>query len=99
MSTQFSEPTTRQHHDHDHDRDRGGWGGGERSRQRRAKPFFLTSEFLTLVAAVAAIAIAAAIADNLDAPRAWTLITIASAAYIISRGLSKINRGDGHIDR
>jgi hypothetical protein len=102
MSTQYGEPTTRNYPDHDRDRDRdqGGWGGGQSFRaHRRAKPFFLTSEFLTLLAAIAAIAIAAAVADNFDAPRAWTLITIVSAAYIVSRGLSKINRGDGHVDR
>jgi hypothetical protein len=105
MSTQYGDPTTRNYPDQDRDRDRdrderGGWGGGQQFRaHRRDKPFFLTSEFLTLVAAVAAIAIAAAVADNFEAPRAWTLITIAAAAYIVSRGLSKINRGDGHIDR
>jgi hypothetical protein len=99
MSTQFGEPTTRNHPDHDQDRDRGGWGGSPQHRQRRAKPFFLTSEFLSMVAVIAAIAIAAAIADNFEAPRAWTLITIVAAAYIVSRGFSKIARGDGHIDR
>ena len=104
MSTQYGDTTTRNFPDHDRDRDReqGGWGGGGGQSfraHRRAKPFFLTSEFLTLVAAIAAIAIAAAIADNFDAQRAWTLITIVSAAYIVSRGLSKINRGDGHVDR
>ena len=103
MSTQYGDTTTRGFPDHDRDRDRdpGGWGGGGQSLRahRRAKPFFLTSEFLTLLAAIAAIAIAAAVADNFDAPRAWTLITIVSAAYIVSRGLSKINRGDGHVDR
>jgi hypothetical protein len=99
MSTQYGEPTTRNYPDQDHERGGGGWGGPQQSRGRRAKPFFLTSEFLTLVAAIVAIAIAAAVADDFDAPRAWTLITIVSAAYIISRGLSKINRGDGHVDR
>jgi hypothetical protein len=99
MSTQYGEPTTRNYPDGDQERG-GGWGGPQhQQRGRRAKPFFLTSEFLTLVAAIAAIAIAAAVADDFDAPRAWTLITIVSAAYIVSRGLSKINRGDGHVDR
>ncbi len=31
-------------------------------------------------------------ADNFESSRAWTLITIAAAAYIVSRGLSKIGR-------
>lgn len=76
------------------------WGGGpdHSSRRRRSKPFFLTSEFLTMLAAIAAIAIAAAIADDFDARRAWTLISVVAAAYIISRGLSKIGRGDGNVD-
>ena len=77
---------------------RGGWGGPDQSRRKRAKPFFLTSEFLTMLAGIAAIAIAAAVADNFDTPRAWTLITVVAAAYIISRGLSKIGRGDGSVD-
>jgi hypothetical protein len=96
-STQYGEPTARNYPDHDQERS-GTWGGPQH-RERRTKPFFLTSEFLTLVATVAAIAIAAAVADNFEAPRAWTLITVAAAAYIVSRGLSKINRGDGQIDR
>ena len=96
MSTQYAdEHTTRGYPQHEQ---QGGWGGGQQRRQRREKPFFLTSEFLTMLAVIAAIAIAAAVADNLDARRAWTLITVAAAAYIISRGLSKIGRGDGHVD-
>ena len=51
-----------------------------------------------MVAVIAAIAIAAAVADNFEAGRAWTLITIAAGAYIVSRGLSKIGRGDGRLD-
>ena len=95
MSTQYAdEHTTRGYPQHEQ---QGGWGGGQQ-RRRREKPFFATSEFLTMVAVVAAIAIAAAVADNFEAPRAWTLITVAAAAYIVSRGLSKIGRGDGHVD-
>jgi hypothetical protein len=96
MSTQYTdEHTTRGFPQHE--RHQGGWGG-DQPRRKRPKPFFLTSEFLTMVAAVAAIAIAAAVADDFDAPRAWTLITVVAAAYIISRGLSKMGRGDGHVD-
>jgi hypothetical protein len=96
MSTQYAdEQTTRGYPQ----QDRGGWGDGDSHRRKRAKPFFLTSEFLAMVAAVAAIAIAAAVADNFEAPRAWTLITIVAAAYIVSRGFSKIGRGDGQIER
>ena len=64
----------------------GVFGGG-------GKPFFLTSEFLVLAATIAALLIAAAVADNFDAPLAWTLVTVAVAAYILSRGLAKSGRG------
>ncbi len=96
MSTPYQDEqtTTRGYGPQEH---RGGWGGPDQ-RRRGAKPFFLTSEFLTMVAIIAAIAIAAAVADNFEAPRAWTLITIAAGAYIVSRGLSKIGRGDGRVD-
>ena len=62
---------------------RGDRAGGE------TKPFFLTSEFLTLVAAVAAVAIAMAASDVLDANRGWLLITALAVAYILSRGIAK----------
>ena len=95
MSTHYADEqqTTRGYPQHEQ---RGGWGGDNQSR-RRPKPFFATSEFMTMLAVIAAIAIAAAVAEDFDAPRAWTLITIAAGAYIISRGLSKIGRGDGKL--
>jgi di/tricarboxylate transporter len=97
MSTQYAdEQTTRGYPGQHQHRGSDGWND---SRRRRPKPFFLTSEFLTLVAAVAAVAIAAAVADNLEAPRAWTLIAILCGSYIVSRGLSKIGRGDGVVER
>ena len=80
----------------------GGGGGGWADRPRRRsdrKPFYLTSEFLATLAAIAAVLIAAAIADSFDAHRAWTLVTILAAAYVVSRGLSKIGRGDGTTGR
>ena len=100
MSTQYTdEPTTRGTYQQQEYRGGGGSGwGGDGPRRRRAKPFFLTSEFLTTVAAIAALAIAGAVADGFDARETWTLITIVAAAYIVSRGLSKIGRGDGHVD-
>jgi hypothetical protein len=38
---------------------------------------------------VVAILIAAAVSDSLDDVRAWTLVTIVGAAYILSRGFAK----------
>ena len=63
------------------------------------KPFFLTSEFLTLLATIAAIAIAMAAADNFDSPRGFTLIAGLAAAYMIARGLAKSGTRDPNPDR
>ena len=41
--------------------------------------------------------IAAAQADNFDAPRAWTLVAAVAIGYRVSRGLAK--SGSGHRDR
>jgi hypothetical protein len=60
------------------------------------KPSFKTTELLTMLAIVAAILIAAASADNFDAPRAWTLVAVVASAYMIARGLAK--SGSRHID-
>jgi hypothetical protein len=67
------------------------WGLGEET-----KPFFLTSEFWVAVTTVVAILIGTS-ADNFDAPRAWVLVSVVAAAYIISRGLAKA--GSRHFDR
>jgi hypothetical protein len=58
------------------------------------KPFFLTSEFLTLVVSVVSIAIAMGVLDNFDANRGWLLITILVAAYMVSRGIAKAGSRD-----
>src|SRR5688500_6607820 len=69
----------------------GGGGTGHGPRQG-GKPFFMTSEFMVLVATTLALVIAAAVAEEFDARRVWTLVTVLAAAYIVSRGLSKIGR-------
>jgi hypothetical protein len=58
------------------------------------KPFFLTSEFFFAIAAIAAIAIALGTNDLVNGFRGWLLITIVSAAYIISRGIAKAGARD-----
>ena len=63
------------------------------ARASRGVPFFLTSEFLVLVAGTVAVLIAASVAENFEAPRAWTLVTVLVAAFILSRGLAKSGRG------
>ena len=61
------------------------------------KPSFLTTEFYAFLASVAAVLIAAAQADNFDAPRAWTLVAALAVGYMVSRGLAK--SGSAHRDR
>jgi hypothetical protein len=53
------------------------------------KPFFLTSEFVGSVLAIAGIAITAASSDAFGAWRAWILITAVVVGYMISRGIAK----------
>ena len=60
------------------------------------KPSFKTTELLTMLGVVAAILIAAASADNFDAPRAWTLVAVVASAYMVARGLAK--SGSRHLD-
>ena len=73
-----------------------GYGGasswGMRPRREypiETKPFFLTSEFVGSVLAVAGIAITAAASDAFGAWRAWILITAIVVGYMISRGIAK----------
>ena len=49
----------------------------------------LTTEFWAMVVLIAAILIASAISDSLDDTRAWLLVTVIGAAYILSRGIAK----------
>jgi hypothetical protein len=49
----------------------------------------LTTEFWAMVVLIAAILIASAISDSLEDRRAWLLVTVIGAAYIVSRGLAK----------
>ena len=68
------------------------------ARGPRGKPFFLTSEFLVLVAASTAVLIAAAEAKNFEAPHAWTLVAALAAVFILSRGIAKAGKGGRGVD-
>ena len=57
--------------------------------RQETKPSFLTTELYVMVASIAAILIAAASADNFDAPRAWTLVAAVAIGYMLSRGPAK----------
>ena len=61
------------------------------------KPSFLTTEFYAMIGSIAAILVAAAQADNFDAPLAWTLVAAVAIGYMLSRGLAK--SGSAHRDR
>lgn len=61
------------------------------------KPSFMTTEFYAMVGVIVAILVAAAQADNFDAPRAWTLVAAVAIGYMVSRGLAK--SGSAHRDR
>ena len=56
----------------------------------------LTTEFWAMIGVIVATLIAAAVADNFDAPRAWVIVGFVAAAYIVSRGLAKA--GNAHRD-
>jgi hypothetical protein len=80
----------------DRDRARRDPANTSRVTHDETKPSFKTTEFLTMLGVVVAILIAAASAENFDAPRAWTLVAVVASAYMISRGLAK--SGSRHID-
>jgi hypothetical protein len=64
---------------------------GERvvGRQDETKWAPLTTEFWAMLGLIIAILIAAAVSDTLEDRRAWTLVTVIGAAYILSRGFAK----------
>jgi hypothetical protein len=65
--------------------------------REETKASFLTTEFWAMIGVIAAMLVAAAQADNFDAPRAWTLVAAVAIGYMISRGLAK--SGSAHRDR
>jgi len=50
----------------------------------------LTTEFWAMFLLIIVILIAAAISDSLEDRRAWTLVTVIGAAYILSRGFARV---------
>jgi hypothetical protein len=61
----------------------------EHIRTPETKEFFKTSEFLVLVLGVIALSIASAVSAQIDAGRMWTMVTIMTTGYLLSRGFSK----------
>jgi hypothetical protein len=64
-------------------------GIGVRHHRTETKTAFKTTEMIAFVAVLAAVLIAAAIADNFGAQDAWLYATILTTGYMISRGLAK----------
>jgi hypothetical protein len=64
------------------------------------KPFFLTSEFLVFVLLLMGLGIAAGTSDNIDDRFFWIAATVASVAYMVSRGIAKAgSRSHAHDPR
>ena len=53
------------------------------------RPFFVTSEFLIYVLLLMGLAITAGSSDSVDARFFWEWATLATIAYMLSRGLAK----------
>jgi hypothetical protein len=82
---------------------RGKWAAAESAERRRVatsydgrlargdetKNALKTTEFLAMVATIAAILIAAWVSDTLNDVRAWTLVAAVAIGYMLSRGLAK----------
>jgi len=53
------------------------------------KPFYLTSEFLVYALYMIGLGIAAATDATIDSRFFWIFATVATAAYVLSRGIAK----------
>ncbi len=63
------------------------------------KEFFRTSEFLLWALAVVGVFIASAANEEFDSPSAWTVITVVTTGYIVSRGIAKAGTPRGWDDQ
>jgi len=59
----------------------------------------LTTEFWAMLGVIVATLIAAQVADNFEAPRAWLIVGFVAASYIVSRGLAKAGNAHRDYDR
>jgi hypothetical protein len=58
-------------------------------RHDETRDAMLTTEFWAMVVVIVGTLIAALVADNFDAPRAWLIVGIVATGYMVSRGLAK----------
>ena len=68
-------------------------------RTPETKEFFKTSEFGVWAFTVVLLAIAGASSDSFGGGRLWIAVTVASAAYIVSRGIAKAGTSRGEPER
>ena len=61
----------------------------QRTFTSETKPFFLTSEFLVYVLLLMGLGIATGTSDNLNEDFFWIATTVATAFYMLSRGIAK----------
>ena len=62
--------------------------------QPRATPGLpVPIEAIVLAVVAIAVLVAAAVADNFEAPAAWGMVTLLGVAFILSRGLAERGRG------
>jgi hypothetical protein len=69
------------------------------SRTPETKEFFRSSEFFVWGLTAFLVLVAALFSGALNATRAWTLVAVLSAAYIVSRGISKAGTARGWEER
>jgi hypothetical protein len=68
----------------------------EEVRTPETKEFFRTSEFLMWLLGTAGVLVASAYETGFGASSAWTLVTVLSSAYILSRALAKAGTARGY---
>lgn len=67
------------------------WGAPPRRHvhDSETRPFYVTSEFLVYVLLLMGLAITASTSESIDARFFWEWATLASIAYMLSRGFAK----------
>jgi hypothetical protein len=72
--------------------------GAQRRVSTETKAAVKTTELIAYVVAVIAVLVAAQIADNFEADKAWFYVTLLTIGYLVSRGLAKSGSRDFYDD-
>ena len=67
----------------------GAWFPRRTDYSSETKPFYLTSEFLVFVLYVMGLGVSASTDATIDSRLFWILTTVATSAYMLSRGIAK----------